>query len=94
MNIYIEAGTDNGKNIFQTKETKTTLAKKIITSNNNERFYIKTYRGKIVDPESEFFKKDKDAQKWTSVSEEIYALYLKFLRTGKIQFLTSAERQI
>lgn len=94
MNTYIETGTINGKNIIKTKENKNTLAKKIVTSNNNEKFYIKTYRGKIVDPNSEFFKKDKDLQKWTSVSEEIYNLYIKFLRTGKIQFLISAERQI
>jgi hypothetical protein len=92
MNEYIEPGTIKGKNIVRESLTKDTLAKKIITSTNRTRFYVKMYRGKIVNPDQDT--RDKDSQKWMLVSEEVYGLYTKFLRTGQVQFLTSAERKI
>jgi hypothetical protein len=93
MNVYVEPGTVKGDNIISPTLTKATVAKKIVVSTGRERCYVKTYRGKIVDPQSDYFKRDIDAQRWTYVTEEIYGLYLKYLRTGRTQFLTSAERK-
>lgn len=92
MNVYIQPGTVNGENVTSEVETKDSLAKKIISQLNRPRYYVKTSRGKMIDPESTM-ERDRLNQKWTSVDESIFNLYTKFLRTGRVQFLISAERK-
>jgi hypothetical protein len=94
MNSYVEPGVNLGENILTPELTKKTVAKRIHTSTGHFRHYVKSYRGRLLDPNSNAFKKDELGQRWMYVNEEIYGLYLKYLRTGQTQFLNSAERKL
>ena len=66
--------------------------------NKQNKYYLKYHNARFINPNSMYdvdFKKMVDSSsvwKWKEVTEEVFKLYINFLKTGLSRFLSQAER--
>ena len=76
-----------------TDENSDTVAKEVVNDDTgNIRYYIKTFRGLLLNPREGNYNMNKKKSEFKQVKQEAFVHYLKYLTNGGEAYLRSAER--
>jgi|TARA_B100000073_G_C23687307_1_gene554998 predicted aldo/keto reductase-like oxidoreductase len=92
--IVIKNEVDFNKNGTQVASTKEKVFAKIVESEKNNQYFIKTYNNEIYDPMGLNSNRERFLQtKLRRVSKDTFDFYLIYLQTNNSIYLTRANRR-